>query len=168
MLKIYKSGDGKLYNYGEMISLIATYIKNDITSDYEITIGTDSQSHINTKIVEVFAIRRIGKGGIFFYKTETVNNFLTLRDKIYEETNRSLRNARGFMDSVSNELFSYSPPIFLDELNVQFKIHCDVGHNGATESLIKEIVSWVHAMGYEVAIKPESYTSSGIADKFSK
>lgn len=34
--------------------------------------------------------------------------------------------------------------------------------------LISKIVAWVHSAGFDCAIKPDSYTASGIANKFSK
>ena len=58
--------------------------------------------------------------------------------------------------------------INIDELNIKFQIHCDIGKNGKTSELIKEIVGWVTASGYECLIKPESYTANSIADKYSK
>lgn len=165
--KIFRQGDGKVVSYQELISIIANYVSADKNQEYEITIGTDSQSHADsTKFVEVIAARRIGKGGIFFYRTEWTKKVSSLRNKIYEETQRSLDNAYGFMDSVLN-LISEGD-ISIEKLNIHFIIHCDIGNFGKTQSLIKEIVSWVHSMGYECQIKPESYTASGIANKFSK
>lgn len=35
------------------------------------------------------------------------------------------------------------------KLNIHFVIHCDIGHAGKTQALIKEIVSWVQSCGYE-------------------
>ena len=114
----------------------------------------------------VIAARRIGKGGIFFYYVDNVENFHSLRDKIYEETNRSIILAKEFLDNVLSLMADNN--IDIDDLNVKFLIHCDIGEYGKTNSLIKEIVSWVHAVGFECAIKPDSYTASGIANKFSK
>jgi predicted RNase H-related nuclease YkuK (DUF458 family) len=91
-----------------------------------------------------------------------------LRDKIYQETDRSLSIARGFIDELSDELNRLNESIIIDNLKMSFQIHCDIGAFGKTSSLIKEIVSWVHAVGYECVIKPDSYAASGIANKFSK
>lgn len=150
-----------------MVQTVADYIAANVHSDYEITIGTDSQSHSDsTKFVEVVAARRLGKGGIFFYRSEWTKRVQSLREKIYEETSRSLENARGFMDEVLSILMDRG--IDIDGLHIHFIIHCDIGNYGKTQTLIKEIVGWVEAEGYECQIKPESYTASGIANKFSK
>lgn len=58
--------------------------------------------------------------------------------------------------------------MLLEDLNVSFQIHCDIGRSGKTSVLIKEVVSWVTSQGYVCLIKPDSYAASGIADKYSK
>ena len=40
--------------------------------------------------------------------------------------------------------------------------------NGKTRDLIKGLTGWVHAMGYECEVKPDSYSASTIADRLSK
>lgn len=164
--KMFKRGNGDLVNYMEMIDIISNYIKHDTKAEYEITIGTDSQSHSATRMVEVIAIHRVGDGGIFFYHSEYVRKIRSIKEKIIEETSRSLANASGFLDEVQLNLIDKN--VDLDKINIHFQIHCDIGHKGRTSALIKEITSWVNSMGYECLIKPESYTASGIANKFSK
>lgn len=164
--KIFKRGNGTSVSYEEMIEIVSQYIAQDVTKEYEITIGTDSQNHSHTKMVEVIAIHRVGDGGIFFYHCEYVRKIRSIKEKIIEETSRSLANASGFLDEVQLNLIDKD--IDLDKINIHFQIHCDIGHKGRTSALIKEITSWVNSMGYECLIKPESYTASGIANKFSK
>ena len=165
-MKLFKRGNGEVVTYEEMIQLIADYIAKYPNKTYEITIGTDSQSHYSTKVVEVIAIHRVGDGGIFFYRIDYVDRIRSIKEKIIEETSRSLANAEGFMDNIELRLLENG--IDIDKLNLHFQIHCDIGHKGKTQSLIKEITTWVESMGYECLIKPESYTASGIANKFSK
>ena len=166
MEKIFTRGNGKKVNYNQMIRIIADYIKSELKAEYDITIGTDSQTHSESKIVEVIAVHRVGDGGIFFYFSEYVNRFRVLKEKIIEETSRSLENANGFLDNI--ELLLLEDDIDIEKLNLNFHIHCDIGHNGKTRELIKEITNWVESYGYDCLIKPESYTASGIANKFSK
>ena len=166
MEKIFKRGNGSSCTYSEMIEIIAKYLANNTEHEIEITIGTDSQNHSQTKIVEVIAVHSIGHGGIYFYYTEFVRKISSIKEKIMEETSRSLINANGFIDNVALELMNYD--IDIDSLNLHFCIHCDIGHNGKTQTLIKDIVNWVHAMGYDCQIKPDSYAASGIANKITK
>ena len=164
--KIFRRGNGQSVSYSEMVRIIANYIKEDTTRKYEITVGTDSQSHDTTKMVEVIALSRIGSGGIFFYHTDYVTKIRSLKTKIVEETSRSLSNAEGLLDEVQLQLLEDG--IDIDKLNIHFVIHCDIGHAGKTKELINEITGWVEASGYDCVIKPDSYTASGIANKISK
>lgn len=164
--KLFRRGNGTSVSYDEMTTIIANYIAAAPNYEYEITVGTDSQNHSRTKIVEVICVHRIGDGGIFFYYVDYVNKIRTLKNKIIEETSRSINNATGLIDEVSVKLIDYN--IDIDNLKVHFQIHCDIGHYGKTAALIKEITTWVESLGYEAVIKPNSYAASGIADKISK
>lgn len=164
--KLFVRGNGDKCTYDEMIKHIANYISINKDSEIEVTIGTDSQNHDKTKMVEVIAVHSVGHGGIYFYFAEYVRKITSLKEKIMEETSRSLMNANGFIDALSYELIEYD--IDLDELKFNFSIHCDIGNYGKTNTLIKEIVSYVHSCGYDVKIKPDSYAASGIANKISK
>jgi len=52
-----------------------------------------------------------------------------------------------------------------NDLNYDFQIHIDVGQNGPTREMIKEVVGMVRGNGFKAKIKPESYAASSIADK---
>jgi predicted RNase H-related nuclease YkuK (DUF458 family) len=52
------------------------------------------------------------------------------------------------------------------ELNLE--IHLDVGSNGATKTLVKEVVGMVNGSGYSCKIKPDSYGASSVADRYTK
>lgn len=164
--KMFKRGNGTSVTFNEMIEIIADYIATAPNYEYEITVGTDSQSNSRTKVVEVICVHRVGDGGIFFYYIEYVDKIRALKTKIIEETSRSINNAAGLIDNVSVKLIDYD--IDIDNLNIHFQIHCDIGHYGKTAALIKEITTWVESLGYEAVIKPESYAASGVANKFSK
>lgn len=164
--KIFKRGNGQSVKYSEMIKIISNFIAANPKAEYEITVGTDSQNHSSTKIVTVLAVHRIGDGGIFFYRSEYINKIRVLKEKIIEETARSIENATGLLDGIQLNLIDQD--IDIEELNLHFQIHCDIGKKGKTKTLIKEITAWVEASGFEVAIKPNSYAASGIANKISK
>ena len=168
--KIFRTGDGKTVSYAGMVSLIANYIKRNPDADYEITVGTDSQNHEATKIVEVIAVCCIGHGGIFFYHVDYIDRINDLRQKIYEETSRSLENAHGLLDEIYLQIVENDEEFDLDKLNIHFVVHCDIGRSrkSKTRVLVQEIMGWVEAEGFECVIKPDSYTASGIANKFSK
>lgn len=168
--KRFRTGDGKNVSYKEMVAIIANYIKQNPDADYEITVGTDSQNHDKTKMVEVIAVCRVGSGGIFFVHIEVMNKISDLRQKIYEETSRSLENAHGLLDEIYMQIMDNDEDFDLEKLNVHFVVHCDIGRGrkSKTRVLVQEIVGWVEAEGYECVIKPGSYAASGIANKYSK
>ena len=54
-----------------------------------------------------------------------------------------------------------------DVLNFDFRyIHADVGENGQTKDMIKEVAGLIRGNGFEPKIKPESYVASVVADRF--
>jgi len=163
---MFKTAQGEVVDKPQIIKRIADFILKDPHAQYEITVGTDSQNHKSTKMVEVIAIHRIGNGGTFFYNAEYIRRISNLRQKINEETMRSLTVADGLMAGLEEILFEHG--VFLDDINLSFQIHCDIGNYGKTNMLIKEITSWVQSYGYLCCIKPYSYAASGIANKYTK
>ena len=55
-----------------------------------------------------------------------------------------------------------------DADNIAFCIHIDCGVNGPSGAVIPEVVGYVHSMGYECQVKPDSPIASCIADRISK
>ena len=156
--------------FSEAIKAIADYIRVNPNAEYDITVGTDSQTHKYCRMVEVIAVCRVGDGGIFFYRREDIPKIKVLKEKIIEETNRSIENATGFIDKLQEELLEDN--IDLDEMFLEerlaFAVHADIGKRGKTKELIKEICAWIEASGFEARIKPDSYAASGVANMLSK
>lgn len=163
--KFYRP-DGTQVDFNEIVHIVGNYISQRPNDSYEFTVGTDSQNFDKTKMVEVIALHDIGRGGIFFYNIDFIRRINSLRQKITEETQRSIKIADGLVEALELELMEYD--IDINELDIRFQIHCDIGQEGKTKTLIKEITNWVRSMGYECLIKPDSYAASGIANKYSK
>lgn len=170
MEKMFKRGNGQEVSYSEMIKVIADYIRVNPSASYDITVGTDSQTHKYCRMVEVIAVCRIGDGGIFFFRREDIPKIKVLKEKIIEETNRSIENAIGFIDALQSELLedNIDLDIMFDENRLAFAVHADIGRRGKTKELIKEICGWIEASGFEARIKPDSYAASGVANMLSK
>lgn len=170
--KIFTRGNAERtkVTFNEAIKVIADYIRTNPNAEYDITVGTDSQTHKYCRMVEVICICRVGDGGIFFYRREDIPKIKVLKEKIIEETNRSIENATGFIDKLQEELLEDN--IDLDEMFLEerlaFAVHADIGKRGKTKELIKEICSWIEASGFEARIKPDSYAASGVANMLSK
>ena len=163
---MFRTAHGQRIEIAEIAQRIAKNMPADPHAEYEITVGTDSQNFHETKMVEVVAIHKKGYGGTYFYNIEFIPRITNLRQKINEETSRSLTVANSILEPLEECLFAQGK--LLDDLNVSFQIHCDIGQVGKTNTLIKEITSWVTSQGYICLIKPDSYAASGIANKYSK
>lgn len=164
--ELFTRPSGEKVSIEEVAKIAAEYILRAPDAEYEVTVGTDSQNFHKTKMVEVIAVRKMGRGGIFFYRVNYITRISNLRQKIQEETQRSLILADEFLEYLEYALLEAEQD--LEQMDVHFKIHCDIGKYGSTQALIQEIVGWVKSMGYDCEIKPSSYTASAVANKFSK
>jgi predicted RNase H-related nuclease YkuK (DUF458 family) len=55
-----------------------------------------------------------------------------------------------------------------ESLHYQFRyIHADVGENGQTKDMIKEVTGLIKGNGFEPKIKPEAFVASIVADRYS-
>lgn len=128
-------------------------------NDYIVTVGTDSQTHHDMKVVTVIAIHNVGKGGRFFYDVEYIPRTHTLREKLYEETQRSL--------NLSKELTEF---FYENEIEQDIIIHVDMGstQKSKTRILINEIMGWITAEGFVAKYKPYAGVASTVADRISK
>jgi len=149
------SGGGDVVLLSEVIERIDSFLDDD--HGYSIEVGTDSQTDCKTKFVTAIVVCKLGKGGIFFYYPVVYDKIHTLRDRIYMETALSIGCATTLLE------------LFLDnDVLRDITIHCDVGPNGKTRELIREIVGYVTASGFDCKIKPEAIAACTVADRFSK
>lgn len=143
----------------ELIDFIKSYVREDQSAEYKIVIGTDSQtSSEKTTFVTAVIIHRVGKGARFFFCKWRVKPMFDLRNRIYKETELSLKVMDKLKEKGIAEITSNWP----------VEIHLDVGQRGETRMLIQEVVGWVSAVGYKAIIKPFSYGASTVADRFTK
>lgn len=147
---------GKL-SFEQVFAEVLAYASNHPQDNYRLIIGTDSQIRDETCFVTALIIHRQGKGGRFFYTRQYDEHAYSLRQRIMYEASLSLHLA-----SLITERLSETG----DDLNME--IHLDVGPNGATKTLVKEVVGMVNGSGYLCRIKPESYGASSVADRYTK
>lgn len=147
-------------SFNDMIDVIRNYVLSNSSFDFELIVGTDSQTHYgikSTKYVTAIVIRKVGNGAKYFYKKDFKSEIPNLRKKIWEEALRTY----DVLEKVK---------ILVSDIVSEEKIisHVDVGNNGKTKQYISEITSIFINSGYDVKIKPNSYVASGVADKHSK
>ena len=145
----------------KVLERIIEFIDEMPEFEYKLSIGTDSMTYKASHFVLAIVLHRVGKGGIYFYKRFDHPGIKDLRTKLYKETSFSIETA----DLLLSSLLDIDEKI-LDKIN--FSIHLDIGNNGPTKDLIKELEGWVMAVGYDYEIKPNSYAASFVADKYSK
>ena len=134
-------------------------------SPFNIIIGTDSQNHRDTKVVTVIAITCEGHGGIFFSHSKHVDLISNVKEKLNYETGDSLIVATQLID-----IFEENEDLYELYTNAPISVHIDAGNSpkGKTYILVKDLVGWVTATGFDCQVKPNSFVASSIADKISK
>jgi len=146
---------------GKMVSELVGFMDEDLDSAYSLVIGTDSKSQkLNEEkpldFVTAVVIHRKGKGGRYFWQKNKKDKIKTLRDKIYSETLLSLGLAQKLVPQLKTKI---------DGSRYNLEIHIDVGQNGPTREMIKEVVGIVNGNGFTAKTKPESYGAFVVADK---
>ncbi len=144
--------------FEDMMHDIIIYIKGIPTSSYKIIIGSDSQVKSETSFITAVIVHRLGKGARYYYHKKTQRKIKSLRQKIFYETALSLE--------VGGMVHKFFADEGFDHLNVE--IHIDVGTQGETKDLIREVVGMVTGSGFSARIKPEAYGASSVADKHTK
>ncbi|MEX2144943.1 MAG: ribonuclease H-like YkuK family protein [Candidatus Spechtbacterales bacterium] len=146
-------------NFKGVIAEIVAYTREDTEKDYRIIIGTDSEGYGDIPYASAIVVHRVGAGGRAFICKNIVFTHSSLRQKIYNEATLSLLLAQQIVPVLTEHLGE-------DFVHNNFMIHIDIGQNGDTKDMIKEVVGMVKGSGFQVAIKPESYAASNVADRF--
>jgi len=153
--------------FSEVIREIIGYIQEEPNKSYNIIVGCDSSSGEDPLFPVAIVILRKGKGGRFFLKKVHFSplerkKFKNWKMRILEEVMLSCRLALYLREELERAIFSLG-----QDIDYEFRyIHADVGENGATREVIKEVTGLIRGNGFEPKIKPDSYVASGVADKY--
>jgi hypothetical protein len=159
----YNPSRGNL-TLAETIQEIIGYISAKPENFYDIIVGCDSSSEESPHFPVAVVILRTGQGGRFFLKKIYYKNkkFYNWKTRILEEVFLSCRLALILKENLEGEIKKIIPAA-----NYQFRyIHVDVGEQGQTKDMIKEVTGLVRGNGFEPKIKPESYAASVVADRY--
>jgi len=163
----YNPTRGKL-RINQVMEEIMSYMGEKPHKFYDIIVGCDSSSGQDPNFPVAVVILRKGEGGRFFLKRINYRNDPALNKKFQNWKMRILEEV----------LLSCQLALFLKEkleqknkergLNFQLRyIHADIGENGQTKEMIKEVINLIRGNGFEPKIKPESYVASTVADRYS-
>jgi len=160
-VEIYHNPSRGKMELEKVVQEITAFIGQDTQDKYELVVGTDSNGTQKTDFITAIIAYRKGKGGRYFWKrTNGHKTYHRLRDRIYEEVMISMQTAESVIKLLKNSLEKKSFPEY------DLQIHIDVGHNGKTRGMIKEVVGMVRGNGFIAKIKPESYAASNVADRY--
>ena len=168
--------DGYFYNPSRgnltlprVIDELFNYMAEDTERFYDIIVGCDSSSGEEPNFPVAVVILRKGGGGRFFlkkikYPPSAKKKFFNWKARVLNEVLLSCQLALSLREKIINKAAQLST----DSLNYEFRyIHADVGENGQTKDMIKEVVGLIRGNGFEPKIKPESYVASVVADRYS-
>jgi len=147
-----------------VIEEILDYISKKPEKFYDIIIGCDSSSGEEPHFPVAVVVLRVGEGGRFFLKKIGYQNrkFYNWKQRVLEEVLLSCQLALFLKENFDEKIKSLS-----GNLNYQFRyIHADIGENGATKDMIKEVIGLIRGNGFEPKIKPEAYVASTVADRY--
>lgn len=163
--------DGYFYNptrgnlvLSQVIEEVFNYINQKPEKFYDIIVGCDSPSGEEPHFPVVLVVLRQGEGGRFFLKKISYQNrkFYNWKTRVLEEITLSCELALILRENFEEKLknLPYAS-------NYQFRyIHADIGENGATKDMIKEVIGLIRGNGFEARIKPEAYVASVVADRY--
>lgn len=160
----YNPTKGKL-SVNEVIDEILNYISEKPEKFYDIIVGCDSSSGEDPHFPVAVVILRVGQGGRFFLKKIYYQNrkFYNWKQRILEEVLLSCQIALYLKEILEKKIKNLNK-----KFNYQFRyIHADIGENGQTRDMIKELTGLIRGNGFEPKIKPESFVASTVADRYS-
>lgn len=164
----YNPTKGNL-NSEEVMDEIISYMGQKPEGNYEIIVGCDSSSGEDPHFPLAVAILRTGEGGRFFlkkvkYPADFNKRFLNWKNRILQEVLLSCELASSLKEKFEKKIKNIPGNGFRYQIRY---IHADIGENGKTKDMIKELTGLIRGNGFEPKIKPESYIASTLADRYS-
>lgn len=151
-----------ILNLEQTITEIIDFMELGPKKKHKLIIGTDSQQnngHNTVDFVTAVIIHKVGKGGRYFWHRISEKKIYTLRDRIYQEATLSFTFAQDFVEQFKASLKNRR------RMDYELEIHIDIGENGDTRELIREVVGMIRGLGFNTKIKPESFGASKVADR---
>lgn len=148
----------------QVISDIFGYMKEFPEYKYEVIVGCDSPSSDKPFFPIAIVVLRKGAGGRFFlkkmkYDDSFLKKFVFWKNRILQEVYLSCELALCLRDVLKKEN--------KQGLEYEFQyIHADVGEQGKTKEMVKEVVGLIKSNGFEPRIKPQSFAAFVIADRY--
>lgn len=154
--------DGYFYNptkgnltLDQTVSEIFSYMSEKPDRLYDVIVGCDSSSETEPYFPVAVVVLRKGEGGRFFLKKikypGAERKFPHWKTRVLQEVTLSCQLALILRERIGKRVLY---------------VHADVGENGQTKDMIREVVGLIRGNGFEPKIKPESYAASIVADRY--
>jgi len=160
----YNPSCGNL-TYSQVIEEIFNYIRVKPEKFYDIIVGCDSSSGGEPHFPVAVVVLRKSEGGRFFLKKIRYRNrkFYNWKERVLEEVLLSCQLALHLKENFEEKMLDIG-----NNNHYQLRyIHADVGENGATKDMIREVIGLIRGNGFEAKIKPEAFAATCVADRFS-
>ncbi len=148
-----------------VIREILNYLNEKPHKFYDIIVGCDSSSGEEPDFPVAIVVLRVGEGGRFFLKKIAYKNrkFYNWKERILEEVLLSCQLALYLRETLEKEILKFEK---IPDYQFRY-IHADIGENGATKDMIREVTGLIRGNGFEPKIKPEAFVASTVADRYS-
>lgn len=153
--------------FNQVIKEIYDYIVAEPEFLYEVIVGCDSPSTDKPFFPIAIVVLRTGAGGRFFlkkmhYPENFLKRFVNWKNRILQEVYLSCELALTLRETLEKEFGAARP-----DFNYQFQyIHADVGEQGKTKEMVREVTGLIKSNGFEPKIKPFSFAASVVADRY--
>ena len=131
-----------------------------VSSDVIIHIGSDAQANGKEKadFVTVVCVHHVGQGGRVYYWKDIKVPTHSLWEKLYGETERSLR--------IATQLSNHFGADIVDKILV----HVDANPNTkyASSKYVQNLAGMVMGYGFKYVLKPDAFAASHCADHIVK
>ncbi len=151
---------------GQVVDEILDYMNEMPDKFYDIIVGCDSSSGEDPHFPVVMVVLRRGEGGRFFLKKikyPKERKFYNWKTRILEEVLLSCELALFLKENLKKKVKN-----FVNSSGWEFRyIHADIGENGQTKDMVKEVIGLIKGNGFEPKIKPEAFVAATVADRYS-
>lgn len=144
--------------FEQMFADLMAFVDENPDATYKVIVGTDSQVHDDVVFVTAVIVHRLGKGGRYYYSRRKDHKMPSLRQRIFYEAALSLGVASRLAERLAVN----------GHAHLDIEIHLDVGQEGSTREMIREVVGMVTGSGFDAKIKPDSFGASKVADKYAR
>ncbi|MFC0302610.1 ribonuclease H-like YkuK family protein [Virgibacillus soli] len=170
--KTFQNLSQKHMSFEQIFNHIVTFMKQDITGNYRLIFGTDSQIHTTfTKFITGIVIQRERKGAWACIRKVNVPRKMTnLHERISFETALTEEVVALFTEEKKQQLIDIVLPHIYKGASFTIEGHIDIGSSqrNKTRIFVNEMVARMESLGLEPKIKPNAFVASSYANRYTK